>query len=56
MDGFDRSKDKRDSFTADELLDEAELEAKQFNLLRPNLVAERTRSTAGVRTASKKSR
>ena len=38
---------KRVLFTTEELLDEAELEAEQFNTPRPNLVAEDTYGGGG---------
>ena len=49
VDGFDGSKDskKRGLFTADELLDEAELEAEQSNLSCPNSAAEDTYGGGG---------
>ena len=63
MDLKDRKGSKKwDLITTYELLDEAELEAEQLNLPRPNLAAEdtyeaeRKMSAAGVRTASEKSR
>ena len=48
MDLTDRKDSKKwDLITADELLDEAELEAEQFNLPRPNLAAEDTYGGGG---------
>ena len=48
MDLTDQKDSKKcDLVTADELLDEAELEAEQFNLPRPNLVAEETYGGGG---------